>query len=263
MDQIKAQSMLSYEIDAPAWLRDAGPWPADEVIAARNGVFHLPSIGAGKQHQIPPTPKLFTTAALDYDVSLDAPRPDALFAFLGQLWPDDQQSIESLQEWFGYLLSADTSQQKILFLVGPKRSGKGTIARLIRGLIGPSNVAGPTLAGLATNFGLSPLLGKSVAIIPDARLSGRSDRAIVIERLLSISGEDTLTVDRKYRDPVTTKLATRLVLVSNELPRLSDASGALASRLIVLRLTVSRWEGMKPSPSGETFRYTMVHGELP
>jgi hypothetical protein len=28
-------------------------------------------------------------------------------------------------------------------------------------------------------------------------------------------------------------------------------------------LTVSRWEGMKPSPSGETFRYTVADGELP
>ena len=28
-------------------------------------------------------------------------------------------------------------------------------------------------------------------------------------------------------------------------------------------LTVRRWEGVKPSPSGETFRYTGSNGELP
>ena len=40
----------------------------------------------------------------------------------------------------GYLLTSDTRLQKILILVGPKRSGKGTIARVIRGLIGDENV---------------------------------------------------------------------------------------------------------------------------
>ena len=55
--------------------------------------------------------------------------------------------------------------------------------------------------------------------------------SIVVERLLSISGEDTLTVDRKYREPWTGQLPTRIVILSNELPRLTDSSGALASRI--------------------------------
>jgi putative DNA primase/helicase len=92
---------------------------------------------------------------------------------------------------------------------------------------------------LATNFGLSPLVAKSVGVISDARLSGRTDSAIVIERMLSISGEDALTVDRKHREQITCKLSTRLMLLTNELPRLTDSSGALASRFIVLRLRES------------------------
>jgi putative DNA primase/helicase len=102
----------------------------------------------------------------------------------------------------------------------------------------------PSLATLGGNFGLWPLLNKSVAIVPDARLSGKSDRALVVERLLSVSGEDAVTIDRKNQDFVTVKLPTRLVLVSNELPRLTDASGALASRMILLRLSRS-WYGQE------------------
>ena len=33
-------------------------------------------------------------------------------------------------------------------------------------------MAGPTLARLATNFGLAPLLGKPLAVVSDARLGG-------------------------------------------------------------------------------------------
>jgi putative DNA primase/helicase len=139
----------------------------------------------------------------------------------------------------GHLLTPDASYQKILMLIGPKRSGKGTIARVIKALIGAANVANSTLAGLATNFGLAPLIGKPAAIVTDARLSGRTDIAQVVERLLSISGEDSQTIDRKYLPAVTVKLPTRFTLISNELPRLKDSSGALAGRLILLRMTES------------------------
>jgi putative DNA primase/helicase len=141
--------------------------------------------------------------------------------------------------WFGYCLMSDTRQQKMLMVVGPKRSGKGTIARVLRALVGKENVCGPTLASLSTNFGLWPLLGKSVGIISDARLGGRTDSQAVVERLLSISGEDALTVDRKNLQPITCKLPTRLMIFSNELPRLGDSSGALAGRMVVLRLRES------------------------
>lgn len=92
---------------------------------------------------------------------------------------------------------------------------------------------------LAQNFGLAPLLHKPLAIISDARLSGRTDQAIVTERLLSISGEDQIDVDLKHRDAWSGRLPTRLMILTNELPRLSDSSGALAGRFIVLTMTRS------------------------
>ena len=105
-------------------------------------------------------------------------------------------------------------------------------------LLGRGHVAGPTLASLGTNFGLSPLLGKPLAIISDARL-GSTPAHAVVERLLSITGEDMLTVDRKFRDPWSGKLPTRFAVLSNELPRFKDSSGAIANRLLILQMTTS------------------------
>jgi putative DNA primase/helicase len=90
-------------------------------------------------------------------------------------------------------------------------------------------------------FGLQPLLGKSLAIISDARFVGKNS-GIVVERLLSISGEDTLTVNRKYKDQWSGKLPSRLHIISNELPRLGDASEAITGRIVLLLLTTS-WLG--------------------
>jgi putative DNA primase/helicase len=186
-----------------------------------------------------PTPRFFWPAALELDFDRHATSPAAWLAFLKQLWANDAQAIDLLQEWIGYCLLPDTGQQKILLIVGPRRSGKGTIARVLRGLVGERSYVSPTLASLGTPFGLWPLLGKSVAVISDARMSGRTDAAVVAERLLSISGEDAQTVDRKFLPPVTSRLPVRFMVLTNELPRLGDASGALAGRFLVLRLLKS------------------------
>ena len=231
--------LIPERIQQPCWLGDPVRFPAEEVLPTRNALVHLPSFVAGRDAIHPPTPRFFCPYVLDFDFDPVDRFPEKWFAFLRSLWPNDSESICTLQMWMGYLLTPDTSRQKILMLVGPKRSGKGTIARIIRALIGASNTANPTLSSLGTNFGLAPLIGKPAAFITDARLSGRTDIAQVVERLLSISGEDAQTIDRKHLPAATVKLPTRFTIISNELLRASDSSGALAGRMIILKLVES------------------------
>jgi putative DNA primase/helicase len=214
-------------------------WPPEEILPARNALVHLPSLMAGAPHSIGPSPRFFNAYALEYDFDPSAPEPREWLSFLEQVWGADVESTGALQEWFGYLLTPDTRHQKILMMVGPKRSGRGTIARVLKALAGSNTVVNPTLSTLARPFGLSTMIGKPIAVFPDARLSSRPDNAAIVECLLSISGEDDQTIDRKHMPAWTGKLSTRFVLISNELPRLRDASGALAGRLIILRFTRS------------------------
>ena len=87
---------------------------------------------------------------------------------------------------------------------------------------------------------MAPMLGKSLAIISDARSGGGKNSLVVVERLLSISGEDPLTVNRKYREQYTGKLPVRLHIISNQLLYLGDASSAIVGRLVLL-LTTRSW----------------------
>lgn len=223
--------------NTPAWL-DAEAHPiADEIVACSNGLLHLPT-----REVHPHSQQFFSLNAVDYAYTPTASAPAAWLEFLHDLFGDDIEAVETLQELFGYYLLPDTRQHKIGLIVGPKRAGKGTIARVLTGLLGGENVCGPTLGSLGMNFGLWPLLYKRLAVVSDARLSGRTDQAVVVERLLSISGEDAITVDRKHLPPWTGKLPTRFLILTNELPKLTDASGALASRFILLHLTRS-WYG--------------------
>lgn len=224
---MRAVCPVDETVVAPAWLDGRTTPPASEIIACRNGLLHWPT-----RTLTPHDPTFWTHHSVPFDYDPHAPTPTAWCAFLNDLWGDDGQSIDCLQEMFGYLLSGDTSLQKLFAVVGPKRSGKGTIARVLTALIGHANVTGPSLSAFAQQFGLQPLVGKPVAIIADARLRQGDD--LVNTRLLSISGEDMLTVDRKYRDHWHGTLSTRIVILSNDLPNLPDPSGSLASRFVLL-----------------------------
>jgi putative DNA primase/helicase len=138
-------------------------------------------------------------------------KPAKWLAFLGELWPDEPDAVKVLGEWFGYIISGRLDLHKILLMVGPTRGGKGVITRILTALIGMRNVCGPTLRSLGGEFGLAPLLGKPLAIVSDTRSEDSSKvPGVVVEHLLSISGEDTLTVNRKYRDQRSGKLHVRL-----------------------------------------------------
>jgi len=234
VDALKAEANLPATVQPPAWLDQVADIKADEIVSCANGLLHLPT-----RQLLPHTPLFFTPYALEFAYDPKAPAPEEWLGFLKSIWPDDEEAIKTLQEVFGYFLSVDTSQQKLFLLVGPKRSGKGTIARILTALLGRDNVSSPTLAELGTNFGLASLIGKSAAVIGDARLGGKADQQAIAERLLSISGEDSVNVDRKHMPVWTGRLRARFLIITNILPRLSDASGALASRFVVLRIKES------------------------
>jgi len=206
------------------------------LVSCANGLLDV-----GGRELLPHTPLFFNATSVPFDYDPAATRTVRWQRFLGDLWPRDLFSSAALQEWFGYVISGRLDLHKILLLVGPTRAGKGVISRILGALVGVENVAGPTLSSLNGDFGLAPLLGKTLAVVSDARLNARGAH-VVVERLLSISGEDTLTVNRKHRDQWTGKLPTRLMVCSNELPQLGDASMAIAGRFVPLLLSAS-WYG--------------------
>lgn len=233
MEAMAAVHHLPPHYGMPSWLGKDAPSKSTTLIACENGLLDVTT-----RQLRPHTPQYLNRACVPFPYVDGTPAPEKWLAFLKQLWPDDPQAVAALQEWFGYVLSGRTDLQKMLFLVGPPRSGKGTIARVLTALVGQVNVAGPTLASLATNFGMAPLIKASLAVIDDARLP-RRDTESVTERLLSVTGEGTVDVDRKNKDMWTGRIPARLMMLSNDLPPFSDASGAIATRMITLTLKKS------------------------
>lgn len=95
------------------------------------------------------------------------------------------------------------------------------------------------MKALGTGFGLQHLIGKTVAFLSDMRLGGMADGDAIAETLLRITGRDDFTIDRKFKEAWEGRLSTRFVVSSNVLPKLPDASPALANRFSVLRMQQS------------------------
>ncbi len=233
---------LGDDLDAkpPMWLIKH-KWKAAECFVTSDKVVHLPSLidSIDENYSCDATPALFTTAAANYpwpDSNAECPE---WLKFLKSAWPEEPECIRLLRQWFGYCLVLDNSQEKALYLYGAPRSGKGTICRVLKKMIGEDNTAGPRMSQLGGQFGLAALLGKSVAIVDDARLSQRADTTSIIEAILTITGNGDIEVDRKHRESVKTKLPTRFLFCSNELPNFVDSSGALLSRMLFLHMPIS------------------------
>ncbi|MGX8007933.1 DNA primase family protein [Mesorhizobium sp. ORM8.1] len=222
-------------IEAPCWKSGSGPDPRN-MVPLKNGLLNIAN---GNREMFGLQPAFFNLGAANVAYNKNAPVPTNWHAFLKAIFPDDAAKIDTLQEIIGYLITQDTSQQKIFIFQGRPRGGKGTVLRVIEALVGPVNYAAATLAEFQQPFGMEGLIGKSICVVPDAALGKSIDSAIVAEKLKSISGEDTISVGRKFKKAWYGRLNVRVLIACNQALGMFDASGALASRLLMLRFRQS------------------------
>ena len=227
LDALKHSRVLVND-SPPCWLdtdKDRSLKPSD-LIVLKNGLLHVPT---RMLHSL--TPSFFSTArALPFVYEPNAPKPERWHEFMWELFGLDFEARNTVQQLFGLLLTSDRRYEKIFLFISPRRGGKKTLMATAKALLGADNVIGPALQDLSQNFGLAQFIDKPLAIFGDERLSG--DQRMITKRLLSISGNDVQTIDRKFKDPWTGVLPTQLVILSNEMPKFADASGALVGRLI-------------------------------
>jgi putative DNA primase/helicase len=158
--------------------------------------------------------------------------PTQLLRFLNQIFDcddDRNERIAFVQEWMGYLMVADTSQQKMLMMLGGGANGKSILCNVFEALVGASNVTHAMPDRLGSGAVRATLAGKLLNIstdLPDKELSDGYFKAIV--------GGDRLDVEQKYRDPRTVAQYCRLVVATNHLPATRDQTHGFFRRFVIL-----------------------------
>lgn len=208
-------------------------------VACANGVY---DVVAGEL--LPHTPERFNLQSVPFDYDPDATAPTWQW-FMDDVLPGDLQAHAFLGEWFGYVLSGRTDLEKIANLMGMPRCGKGTVADTLSALVGAENVAAPTIPSLVGTFGEQPLLGKTLAVFSDISWAHR-DIVSGVEIVKAISGRDARDVQRKNREVWHGKLGVRFMIMGNDMPKFTDASGAFTGRMIHVQFPGSFYGREKP-----------------
>lgn len=116
-------------------------------VAMENGILDLSKAAKKTDSDVLSqwSPSWFSTMKLSFAYNQHAQCPNWI-TFIGNTFGGDREAMETVQMWFGYLLTPDNSHQKMLFIIGNMRSGKGTIASVMTSLYGLQSVSNPKLS---------------------------------------------------------------------------------------------------------------------
>ena len=235
---LRSLSLIPYQM-APFWVgdpmraEDGNYLDARDIVPFRNCLLHLPSLlKGGNYYWAHPTPRYYSEHRLAFDFLPQAPPPTRWLQFLSELW-DDPECHELAHQWIGYSMTGYTHLQKMMTMIGKPRAGKGTIFWVMEQMVG-GNVASPTFESLIESHGLAPLLGKQLALLPDAKSLSPKILAKVCARLKAIVGEDLITINPKNLPQVTVRLPVKITVQSNEKLALPDFSDAMQARQLFL-----------------------------
>jgi hypothetical protein len=157
-------------------LRAGDPAP-ENMMLFRNGRYDVK-----RDVLTPHDGRYFATESPDFDY-----KPDATCKLWDMTLDEwlDQSDQDTLHEFMGYLLTADTSLQKMLVMLGPPRSGKSTVMTILERLCGPVHVISRTIDDLCGPFGLDGAQGKRLMTIPDAHDADTKTHHIGLNRVSS------------------------------------------------------------------------------
>jgi P4 family phage/plasmid primase-like protien len=231
---IKAITNLDSSFQVPSWISSSTESKSN-FISMNNGLLNLSDLFKGSSKPLMEhTPAFFTTSILPYDFKPDATCPVWL-TFLAQVLPDP--SIRQfLQEWMGYNLTHDTSQEKFVLALGEGENGKTVVATVMREVIGLANVSAVGLEAFSPSnrFALAQTFGKLANIVEELNEIGRVEEG---ELKKFVTG-GLMSAERKYKDPFTFIPTARITFATNVFPPFIDRSKGIWRRLIPIPFEV-------------------------
>ncbi|SIC22307.1 phage/plasmid primase, P4 family [Mycobacteroides abscessus] len=140
---------------------------------------------------------------------------------------DGENQVPQMWDTASQLLDSRTPT-KALSLAGPPRSGKGTFSRLLEAMVPDELVDSVGLLALSDDSHASAsLYGKKLNVIGEMEQVYVADTSTFNKAF----GEDPIKANPKYRAMFSFRNTALWVMLQNELPQISDPSGAFVSRL--------------------------------
>jgi len=197
------------------------------VIPVRNGYVHLSRAGAVLE---PHDKELGLRHVIKCDYDPAAAAPVAFTRFLDRILPD-LAVRERVQEYIGYTLLPDAPHQIAQFWLGSGANGKGVLANIVQAL--HHRVAAVNLDEL-DGFNMTEAVNASLIYCDEAPQERIKDRTFKM-----VTAAETVTIKRKYRDPISTRILGKWLILGNHLPEITDHSEGFWRRMDIIPFDVT------------------------
>lgn len=223
LSRSKRQEVLAYLellVNKESGVADAN------LIAFANGVLNVVDESFSDF-----SPEYIITNKIPHNYFPDA-SSDLLDSVMKKLACQDDAVYSLLYQSIGYCLYRRNELRKSFFLLGEKRNGKSTFLDMVGTLLGEENTANLDLCEIGDRFRTAELTGKLANIGDDINDEWISNTAIFKK---VVSG-DTVTVERKGKDPYKLRSFAKFFFSANSLPRLGRGkdSAAVLDRLVII-----------------------------
>ena len=192
-----------------------------------NGVYNL------QNHAFTPmAPYDFFTSYFPFEYRPELEICPYFERFIASVSGGDTAVQQLIWEVLGYILSFDMSAKAFFVLQGVGDSGKSVFGNLVSSFFNPEALAHLDIYRFKDRFSTSALRGKRLNICMDLPRAKISREAIGTIKMLT--GDDTITIEEKFRQSESYKPTCKLLFGSNFPLMPGDNDPAFRARLITI-----------------------------
>ena len=189
--------------------KDLLPFSPDMVFLTKSRVDYVPGAANPTIHN--------TDDNTDWDVE----------SWIQEL-SDDPEIVNLLWEILGAVIRPCVRWNKSAwFYSDTGNNGKGTLCELMRQLCGDGNHTSISLADFSKDFALEPLTHTSAIIVDENDVGTYIDKAANLKAVIT---NDTIQINRKFKQPIAYQFRGFMVQCLNELPQVKDKSDSFYRR---------------------------------
>ncbi len=203
--------------------------PSPNHVVFNDGILDLNS-GQLLAH----TPDIFTLGCLNASfkkaITGNCPNFDRL---IHQIAQGDEILVQRIWEVLAFLLCPDMRGKSFIVFQGPHDSGKSLLGNFIQGCFDKDSVCSLDLQSFGRNFALSALIARSLCVDLDLPAGPINERSASFVKKLT-GGEDAISTDRKYLDPIFFYNTAKLLFATNHAVYTTTEDEAFYRRLVVV-----------------------------
>lgn len=207
-----------------------------DLIAVNNGIFNYET-----KQLMPFDPKyvLLAKSKVDYNptaTNVVIHNPDDGTDWDVESWmsglSDDHEIVELLWQILSAIIRPHVRWNKSAwFYSNTGNNGKGTLCELMRSLCGEGSYACIPLCDFAKDFALEPLVRTTAIIVDENDVGTFIDKAANLKAVIT---NDVISINRKFKTPISYQFYGFMVQCLNEFPRIKDKSDSFYRRQLFI-----------------------------